>query len=85
MATKLLTRTQWMKKTAPFMFIKVENDSWGQIEKDMIQKWIEAYLGAGWVYWDGDKTYAFGSDGDCLAFKMWITTAFDKPEGTIKQ
>jgi hypothetical protein len=68
----LLTSEEWHEVTPPFCFMKVKNDRWTPVHREMIKKWLEAHCGAGWVYYDGSETYVFGSEGDRLMFKMWI-------------
>src|SRR5258708_21277366 len=43
-----------------------------QIHREMISKWIENHTGKGWAYWDGGSSYVFQSEGDYMAFIVWI-------------
>lgn len=85
MATKLLTHDEWKEKKLPLSFAKIENSGWSQIHREMIVKWIESHTGKGWAYYDGSSTYAFESQGDYMAFIMWIKSdPFKSGEGTLE-
>ena len=87
MATTLLTQDEWEKASIkpPFRWIKVANKAWGIVERQMIVKWLEAHVGKGWVYWNGESRYVFQNAGDLLAFKMWIKSdPFAEDEGEIE-
>jgi len=72
MTTKLLTESQWKECRLPAYYIKAYNVMWTVGQQDIIKSWLESHCGSNWVYWDGDKTYFFGSLGDRLLFEMWI-------------
>lgn len=84
MATKLLTHEEWKEKKLPLSYAKIENSGWSQIHREMVVKWLEAFTGGGWVYWDGGSTYAFESPGDYVAFLLWIKSEpFQEEMGTV--
>jgi hypothetical protein len=86
MTVKMLTMEEFKADNIvpDFHYIKVRNDSWSAVHRQMINKWIEAHLGAGWCYWDGSHTYIFQKAADWMLFKMWIKSEpFDDEDGEI--
>lgn len=84
MTTKILTREEWLEKTPPFSFMKINNQTWSRVHRDMIVKWLEAHTGAGWVYWDENDTYVFQNNGDYMAFAVWVKSGpFENDDGEI--
>ena len=84
MSTKILTKEEWAAVRAPLFWTKVTNAAWGKTEREFIVKWMESHLGKGWVYYDGEVTYAFESDGDQMLFKIWIKSdPFDGDDGVV--
>lgn len=72
MTTTLLSREDWIKVKPPLYWVKADNKSWSKIHRDLINKWLETHCGREWVYYDGDFTYAFGSEGDQTMFVIWL-------------
>lgn len=84
MATKMLTPAEWAEAKAPFSHLRVANPAWKRVHRDMIVKWIEGHIG-GWFYYDGDDMYVFGSKGDYMLFRMWISDdPFENDDGEIE-
>jgi len=69
---KLLTKEEWAATDATFVWLKVENKKWHDIHREMVVKWIERHLGAGFIYWDGNETYIFEKKSDMVMFRMWV-------------
>jgi len=83
MPTKFLTKEQWDKIVPPFHHVTVKNNRFGTVHKEIIKKWLEAHCGAGFIYWDGEETYIFGSNADMIAFKIWIMSDPFADDGII--
>ncbi len=75
----MIEHAEWVRKAAPFYWIKVSNigseRKWSATERHMVTKWLDEHSG-GWVYWDQNETYIFEKDVDRIAFKLW---AVDDP------
>jgi len=84
MATKLLTKEQWDKVLPPFYHVELKNVAFRAVHYEIIKKWLEAHCGAGFIYWDEQTTYIFGSNTDLIAFKIWIMSDPFDGDGIIE-
>ena len=83
MTTKLLSKEEWLAVKPPLFYVKVKNNDWSAVHRELINKWIEAHCGDGWVFYDDYQTYVFQSDGDRTMFTIWIKS--DPFEGDYGQ
>lgn len=69
----MLTYALWHIKHPPFTWVEASDPAWTDVHREMTAKWLDAH-NTGWCYFDGIKTYVFGTPVDATAFQEWIAT-----------
>ena len=74
MTCQIVSREEWLEKTAPFTWMRIDRPV---VAAERMRAWIEDHCGAGWVWLDSNESgeevfIAFGDDADYVLFKIWL-------------